>query len=246
MKIMSPKTETNKDTQQNEKMENETHKWWRPILLFSFLAIVLVFIKEFGILDHLFKLKGWIKEQGDLGYIIFVLIHIAAMIAAVPRSILAVAAGLFFAPIMAIILVTISSYMGVIITFLIARYYARDVVRRWLLRSKKLNSLYLLTEKHGAIIVIITRLLTFSPSNLLNYCFGLTKINIYTYLFWSFLCMIPATVVYVLAADAVTRGLSEVKIPWVSLSIVTTLLFIVFTVVYFVMIKLKNKEQITE
>ena len=58
--------------------------------------------------------------------------------------------------------------------------------------------------------------------------------------------MIPATVVYVLAADAVTRGLSEVKIPWVSLSIVTTLLVIVFTVVYFVMIKLKNKEQITE
>jgi uncharacterized membrane protein YdjX (TVP38/TMEM64 family) len=242
-----------KSSQKTELIKNDRHKneenikavpnrWWRPVLLFSFLAVALVLVKVFGLLDRLLELQGWIKEQGVFGYAIFTLIHIVAMIAVVPRSILAVAAGVLFGAVTGIIIVTISSFIGVIITFLIARYYARDVVSRWLLRSKKLNSLYHLTEKRGAIIVVITRLLTFSPSNLLNYCFGLTKIHISTYLFWSFLCMFPATVVYVLAADAVTKGLSEVQIPWLSVSIVVLILIIVFMIVHFSLLKLRKRE----
>ncbi|MGB2809770.1 MAG: TVP38/TMEM64 family protein [Sedimentisphaerales bacterium] len=238
------KTEQNKGTLQKENIEAVPRQWWRPILLFSVIAVVLVLAKVLGLMGRLLELQDWIKGQGVLGYVLFALIHIGAMIAAVPRAVLAVTAGVLFGAVAGIILVTICSVIGVCLTFLIARYFARDVVSRWLLRSEKLNRFYHLTEKRGAIIVVITRLLTFSPSNLLNYCFGLTKIHISTYLFWSFLCMLPATVVYVLAADAVTKGMSQVQIPWLSVSTVVMVLIIVFMVVHFSLLKLRKKEGI--
>jgi len=243
-KTSSQKGDDNNGTGQEENIKSMSRQWWRPILLFSFLAVVLVLAKVLGLVERLLELQDWIKGQGVLGYVVFALIHIGAMIAAVPRSILAVAAGVLFGAVAGIVVVTICSVIGVCLTFLIARYFARDVVSRWLLRSEKLNRFYHLTEKRGAIIVVISRLLTFSPSNLLNYCFGLTKIHISTYLFWSFLCMLPATVVYVLAADAVTKGISQVKIPWLSVSTVVMVLIIVFMVVHFSLLKLRKKEGI--
>lgn len=245
MKISSKKTEQDKAAPQGDNIEAISPQWWRPILLFSLLAVMMVTTNIFGFSDGLLELQDWIQGQGFLGYVIFVLIHIGAMIAAIPRSVFAVAAGVLFEAIVGIILVTISSFIGVIITFLIARYYAQGAVNRWLLRSERLNKLYNLTEKHGAIIIIITRLLTFSPSNLLNYCFGLTKIHISTYLFWSFLCMFPATIVYVLMADAAAKDVSQVRIPWLSIGAAVMVLIIVFTIVYLLLLKLRRKEEMT-
>ena len=59
----------------------------------------------------------------------------------------------------------------------------------------------------------ITRLVPIFPFNLLNYGFGLTRVPFRTYLFWSWLCMLPGTVLYVVGADAFTRGLAEGRVP---------------------------------
>ena len=246
MNILSERTEQNNNTPQEENIKAVSGQLRRPILLFAFLAVLLVLVNVFGLVDHLLELQDWIKGQGVIGYLVFAIIHIAAMLAVIPRAVLAVAAGVFFGSVAGIILVTISSVIGVCLTFLIARYFARDTVSRCLLHSGKLRRFYHLTEKHGAIIVVITRLLTFSPSNFLNYCFGLTKIRVSTYLFWSFVCMFPATVVYVLAADAATKGISHVKIPWLSVSTVVIVMIIVFMILHFSLLKLGNKEEITE
>jgi len=56
--------------------------------------------------------------------------------------------------------------------------------------------------------------------------------------------MLPATVVYVLAADAVTKGISQVQIPWLSVSTVVIVLIIVFMIVHFSLLKLRKKEEI--
>jgi len=244
MKILPEKTEQNKGGLQEENIEAMSCQWWLPILLSSFLAFMLVLVKVLGLVDRLLELQDWIKAQGTPGYVTFALIHVGAMMAAIPRSALAITAGVLFGAVAGIILVTISSAIGVCLTFLIARYFARDAVSRWFLRSEKINRFYHLTEKRGAIIVVITRLLIFSPSNLLNYCFGLTKIHISTYLFWLLLCMLPATVVYILAAEAVTKDIPQVQIPWLSVSTVVMVLIIVFLIVHFSLLKLRNKEEI--
>src|SRR3970040_1243770 len=65
----------------------------------------------------------------------------------------------------------------------------------------------------GSVIVALTRLAPLFPFNLLNYGFGLTRIPFWTYVFWSYLCMLPGTILYVVGADAFTEGLAQGRGP---------------------------------
>ena len=99
--------------------------------------------------------------------------------------------------------------------------------------NEKFRQLDTLTERHGAIIVAITRLVPIFPFNLLNYGFGLTRVPFGTYLFWSWLCMLPGTVLYVVGADAFTQGLAEGRVPWALLgALVAALVVLVLLVRY--------------
>ena len=53
------------------------------------------------------------------------------------------------------------------------------------------------------------------PFNLLNYGFGLTRVPFWTYVVWSWLCMLPGTILYVVGADALTQGIAQGEVPWV-------------------------------
>ena len=97
---------------------------------------------------------------------------------------------------------------------LIARYIARESVVKRLSGHETFQKLDRMTREHGAIVVAITRLVPIFPFNLLNYAFGLTGVPFRTYLIWSWLCMLPGTVLYVVGADAVISGLTDGKAPW--------------------------------
>ena len=112
------------------------------------------------------------------------------------------------------VLVSIGSTAGAGLAFLIARYVARESVVRRLSGNETFQKLDRMTREHGAMIVAITRLVPIFPFNLLNYAFGLTAVPFKTYLFWSWLCMLPATVLYVVGVDAVISGISEGRVPW--------------------------------
>jgi len=62
-------------------------------------------------------------------------------------------------------------------------------------------------------IVGLTRLIPLFPFTLLNYGFGLTKVSFQTYVFWSWLCMLPGTIIVVVGTDALTQGLTQGRIP---------------------------------
>jgi uncharacterized membrane protein YdjX (TVP38/TMEM64 family) len=132
-----------------------------------------------------------------------------------PGSALTVAAGALFGSLPGILIVSLAATLGASLAFLIARYFARESVARWLSRNDKFRRLDETTKRHGAIIVALTRLVPIFPFNLLNYGFGLTRVSFRTYVFWSWLCMLPGTVLYVVGADAFTKGLSHGRIPWV-------------------------------
>jgi uncharacterized membrane protein YdjX (TVP38/TMEM64 family) len=139
---------------------------------------------------------------------------VLGVVAAFPGMALTVAAGSLFVAVLGGVAVNIGSTVGAGLAFLLARYMARDSVERWLGARERFRRLDRLTERHGAIIVAITRLVPLFPFNVLNYGFGLTRVRFGTYLFWSWLCMIPGTVIYVVGADALTRGIAEGRVPW--------------------------------
>ena len=188
--------------------------WWRPVVLLAALLAILVLARIFGIGEKLGALRGWIESLGPWGPLVFVLIYIAATVAALPGSAVTVAGGALFGSVLGVILVSIGATVGASLAFLISRYFARDAVGNWLSKSEKFQKLDKLTAEHGAIIVALTRLVPIFPFNLLNYGFGLTRVPFWTYVFWSWLCMLPGIALYVVGADAVTMGLAKGQVPW--------------------------------
>lgn len=188
--------------------------WRRPVALLLAIAAIFVLARAFGLTGRLGDLRAWIQSLGPWGPAVFVLIYVGAAAAAIPGSALTIAAGALFGSVRGVVIVSIGATLGASVAFLISRYFAREAVAGWLSKSDRFRRLDELTEEQGAIIVALTRLVPLFPYSLLNYAFGLTRVRFWTYLFWSWLCMLPATVLYVAGADAAARGLTEGRVPW--------------------------------
>jgi uncharacterized membrane protein YdjX (TVP38/TMEM64 family) len=225
----------------NEKSQNKKD-WWRPVVLIAALIVIFILARIFGIGERLGELRTWITTLGGWGPVVFLLLYIAAVVAAIPGAAITVAAGALFGSIVGVILVSIGSTIGAGLCFLIARFFARGAVTRWTSSNEKFQKLDRLTEEHGAIIVAITRLVPLFPFNLLNYGFGLTKVPFYTYLLWSWICMLPGTALYVVGADAFAKGLSEGRVPWGLIGAVTVVAILLGVLVNQARKKLQDKE----
>ncbi|MCI0622128.1 MAG: TVP38/TMEM64 family protein [Acidobacteria bacterium] len=196
------------------KQKSAAPAWVRPLILVGALIALLVLAKTLGLGNRLGELRGWIDSLGAWGPVVFVFLYAVATVAALPGSALTIAAGALFGSVVGVIVVIFGATLGASLAFLVSRYFARDAVSRWLAKSEKFRKLDEMTEKHGAIMVAITRLVPIFPFSLLNYGFGLTRVRFWTYLLWSWLCMLPGTILYVVGADAFTKGLEKGEVPW--------------------------------
>lgn len=194
-------------------------RWWRPVVLLALVLAAVVAARSLGLGDRLAALRDWIEGLGALGPVVFIALYAAATVVAIPGSPLTVAAGVLFGSLWGVVIVSIAATLGASGAFLVARYVARDATEASLSRNPRFQRLYSLTETHGAVIVAITRLIPLFPFNLINYGFGLTRVRFGTYVFWSWLCMLPGTVLYVVGADAVARAIARSEIPWVLIGI---------------------------
>jgi uncharacterized membrane protein YdjX (TVP38/TMEM64 family) len=191
----------------------------RLILPAGLLVAVIILLRFAGAGDKITALREWISALGSWGPLVFVLIYILAVVAALPGSAVTIAGAALFGSVGGIVLVSIASTIGASLAFLIARYLARDFVLSKLAGSDRFQKLERLTADNGAIIVAIARLVPLFPFNIVNYGFGLTAIRFRTYVFWSWLCMLPGTILYVVGTDAVASGLASGKIPWLLIGV---------------------------
>ncbi|MEO7794776.1 MAG: VTT domain-containing protein, partial [Thermoanaerobaculia bacterium] len=208
-----------------------SRRWIRPLLFLLALTAMAVAAPVLGLGKHLAELRGWIESLGAWGPVVFALIYAIATVAAAPASLLTIAAGAMFGSVVGVATVVVGATLGAAAAFAIARWLARDAVAGWLAKSDRFAKLDAMTERHGAIIVAITRLLPIFPFSLLNYGFGLTRVRFRTYLLWSFVCIIPGTALYVVGADAVTQGLAEGRVPWGLVGALAGVLVVLFFVI---------------
>jgi uncharacterized membrane protein YdjX (TVP38/TMEM64 family) len=187
---------------------------WRPIALLIVVIAILILSYVFGIGEKLAALRGWIQALGALGPAVFILIYAGAVVAALPGSAITIIAGAIFGSVLGVIVVSIASTLGAALAFLVGRYFARDAIAKWLSERKKFRKLDDLTERHGAIIVALVRIVPIFPFNIVNYGFGLTRVRFWTYVFWSWVCMLPGTVLYVVGTDAISQAIIQKRVPW--------------------------------
>ncbi len=178
--------------------------------------LAVVAIRALGLadvvrLDNLARLRGWIAGFGPWAPAVFIGGYVAAVVAFVPALPLTILAGLVFGPLWGTVYTSIASTAGACLSFLLARYAARTVVARWMEPYPALGRIDRAVARHGARIVMITRLVPIFPFNLQNYAYGLTSIGFGAYALTSWLCMLPATVAFTTAAGAVVAGAWDVR-----------------------------------
>jgi len=186
----------------------------KPVLLVLGLVAVIVLGRVYGLGGRIEELRDWITGLGPLGPLAYIGIYAVAVVAAVPGSVITLIAGALFGSVVGVVVVSIGSTLGAGLAFLVSRYLARDAVRRWIAGNETFARLDRLTEENGAVVVALTRLTPIFPFNLLNYGFGLTRVRFRTYFFWSWLCMLPFTVVYVVFGDTLAKVSSGGGVPW--------------------------------
>ncbi|MBE0710802.1 MAG: TVP38/TMEM64 family protein [Candidatus Aminicenantes bacterium] len=215
---------------------------FKPIALFVMLLAFIVLARVFNLGSRIGELRAWILSLGAWGPLVYIGIYAVAVVLAIPGSAITIVGGVLFGSITGIAVVSIGSTIGAALAFLVSRHIARDSIARRFEKNAKFQSLDRLTKDQGAIIVAITRLVPLFPFNLLNYGFGLTHVRFWTYVFWSWLCMLPGTVLYVVGSDAVSTAIAQKKIPWPLVIILAIALVLITILVRQARKKLKEKE----
>ena len=124
----------------------------------------------------------------------FIALHVVASLFFVPRTVLAVAAGLVFGGWWGPVWAALGCLAGAVAGFLVARYLYSGFVRR--ADPVRLRALLARADKGGWRMVATVRLLPLIPHSLTNYAFGLTRVGFGAYMIGSLLGQLPLTIAY--------------------------------------------------
>jgi len=139
-------------------------------------------------------MESWVKDAGAAGPIVFMLLYAVGTILFFPGSVLTLAGGALFGPVMGTVYNLTGATLGATICFIIARYLASDIVAQK--SGGRVRQLILGVESEGWRFVAFVRLVPLFPFNLLNYALGLTKIRLSAYIGATYLFMLPGAIAY--------------------------------------------------
>jgi uncharacterized membrane protein YdjX (TVP38/TMEM64 family) len=171
---------------------------WRNLILRSALVATLAAaIIWLGLHRDLLQpatIERELQRFGGWAPILFLLLYALATVLFVPGSLLTVAGGALFGPILGTLWNLTGATLGATLAFIVARYVASDWVAA---RSgERLGRLMRGVEEEGWRFVAFVRLVPLFPFNLMNYALGLTRIRLREYVLASFVGMAPGALAY--------------------------------------------------
>jgi uncharacterized membrane protein YdjX (TVP38/TMEM64 family)/rhodanese-related sulfurtransferase len=160
------------------------------VLLAGTISLAIVYRDRFDAA----ALQAWVQDAGAWAPLLFMLIYAVAAVLFLPGSVLTLAGGALFGPLLGTVYNLTGATLGATLAFLVARYLASDWVAA---RSGgRLKQLINGVEAEGWRFVAFVRLVPLFPFNLLNYALGLTRIRFSHYLLATCVCMLPGAIAY--------------------------------------------------
>jgi len=122
----------------------------------------------------------------------FLAVHIAASLLFIPRTLLAIVAGLLFGIGWGVVWAAFGSVAGAVAGFLLARYISSGLID-----PGRIGPIGIQIERGGWRAVAGLRLIPIMPHCVANYALGLTRLPLATYALGSLLGQLPLTIAYV-------------------------------------------------
>jgi uncharacterized membrane protein YdjX (TVP38/TMEM64 family) len=153
-----------------------------------------------------YHLEAWLEHFGlfkaALVYIVFYTIRPLVLF---PASLLTIASGLIFGPLLGILFTIIGENASANFAFFLARWFGRDLVasheQNGSLAEKWDNRL----RQSGLITVLIMRLI-YLPFDLVNFACGLTSMRQFDFAIGTFIGILPALISFVLFGGVVAAN----------------------------------------
>jgi uncharacterized membrane protein YdjX (TVP38/TMEM64 family) len=133
-------------------------------------------------------------DHGPAAPLVFLGLHVLASLLFVPRTLLALAAGLIFGMWWGALWAALGSLIGAVAGFLVARYLGGGLAERAGWRGAA--ALLARAADGGWRMVAVLRLVPVIPHSLTNYALGLTGVRLGTYALGSLLGQLPLTIAY--------------------------------------------------
>ena len=171
-------------------MSRSRIRWILFVLLITAIGFAIAYRDQFDAA----ALEQWIQDAGAAGPVLFMFIYALATVLFLPGSVLTLAGGALFGPVLGTLYNLTGATIGATLAFLVARYLASDWVEHK--TGGRLKQLKEGVESEGWRFVAFVRLVPLFPFNLLNYALGLTRIKFWHYVIASYLCMLPGGFAY--------------------------------------------------
>ena len=140
---------------------------------------------------HPERLQDWLDDYGSFMPVAFVVAHVAASLFFVPRTAMAVLAGIMFGSWGGPFWSLVGSMAGAFVGFAAARYVNAGKIRPE--EMQRIGPYLKRAEESGWRMIAVIRAIPL-PHTPLNFAFGLTRVKVRDYLIGSFLGFVPASI----------------------------------------------------
>lgn len=155
------------------------------------LGVVLLGVFTLPLEQWLTSAVGWQAQHPVLAALFYVLGVTVATPLMVPGSVLMMSGGFVFGWVGGAALAAIGVTLGAALACLAGRSIARPAIRGYTEGNAQFNALNGALTKRGFLVVVLTRLSLLIPFNVLNYAYGVTNIDMKTFIPATALGMLP-------------------------------------------------------
>ena len=163
----------------------------------SIVAILAVILGQFFPLDQIiFRLGESVARFQPWSTVLYPLALATANLLLLPGGLLVVGSGFLFGLWRGFLLVLAGNLVGAAAAFYLTRRFARHWVEERFLRNPKWRALDLAIAREGWKIVFLTQLNPLSPTSLINYFYGATRMGFGQCMLWIMLGQVPGMFLY--------------------------------------------------
>jgi len=168
----------------------------RLLVVAAIVGLVLL-LRTLPVTQLLDEAQDWADANPVLGAIVFIGATSVAAVALMPGWVSMMLAGLLFGFMPGVIYAIVGIGLGATFAMLAGRTMARTWIEKRIAGNARLTAIDEALDRQAFVIVALTRAALVIPFNVLNYAYGVTRVDPWTYAAATTVGMLPVVALYV-------------------------------------------------